>query len=417
MNRFEISAMTFGPYGLGRLDGKTVLAPNVAPGDVVESDVVTDRRDYALAGVPRIIAAGKDRRDPPCKYLPACGGCDWQQISYAAQVRLKAELLADEFRRTFARELDTESLVVPAPVEFGYRTRVRLTVGQNGALGFQALRSHQLVPVERCLVAASQIEPATQLARALGSSAREIEIVAVDAGVVLIAHLARPASAVAVGAVRAIIASESPIAGVILRAREWRDLSGDVVVSLTPEPGCEIRAAADCFSQVNHVQNAALVAAVMELAAITQPTKVLDLFCGAGNFSLPAARRGAIVTGVDSDADAIAAARDNAARMNLSDAQFVAMPARETARFLSRAGYQPELVILDPPRTGAAELMPAIAQLKPRRVLYVSCDPPTLMRDLRTLAATGYAAGRVRAFDFFPHTHHLEVLAEMELLT
>ena len=90
MKRFEIRAMTFGPYGLGHLDGKTVMAPNVAPGDLVETTITGEHRDYALAGPPRVIHPGRDRREPPCIYLPRCGGCDWQQISYAAQLRLKA---------------------------------------------------------------------------------------------------------------------------------------------------------------------------------------------------------------------------------------------------------------------------------------------------------------------------------------
>jgi 23S rRNA (uracil1939-C5)-methyltransferase len=153
----------------------------------------------------------------------------------------------------------------------------------------------------------------------------------------------------------------------------------------------------------------------MELAQVTEATTALDLFCGAGNFSLPAARRGAKLTGVDADANAIAAARGNAARMNLRIAQFIAMPARETAQFLERARYRPELVILDPPRTGAAQLMETIARLKAAKVLYVSCEPSTLLRDLGLLAASGYRLGRVRAFDFFPQTHHLEAVAEMLL--
>ena len=177
--------------------------------------------------------------------------------------------------------------------------------------------------------------------------------------------------------------------------------------------GCVIEAAADRFSQVNHPQNVKLVATVMEFARLARGTPLLDLFCGAGNFSLPAARRGALVTGVDADALAVADARANAARMQLREAQFVAMAAEETARFLRRARYRPEVVILDPPRGGAAELMNTVATLGARRVIYVSCDPPTLVRDLRKLADQGYRVARVRGFDFFPNTHHIEAVAEL----
>ena len=158
---------------------------------------------------------------------------------------------------------------------------------------------------------------------------------------------------------------------------------------------------ADLFSQVNRAQNVKLVATVVAMAAVRAGMPVLDLFCGAGNFSLPLARRGARVTGVDADALAIAGAQQNAVRMGFKDAQFIAMKATETARFSERAHYRPELVIIDPPRTGAFELMEAIARLRPRAVIYVSCDTATLVRDLQSLAANGYEVSRVRGVRFF----------------
>ena len=160
-----------------------------------------------------------------------------------------------------------------------------------------------------------------------------------------------------------VMAAESRIAGIILRGGAARAVVGDVTLTVEPEPGCAITAAADRFSQVNHPQNVKLVATVMEFAQLQPGTSLLDLFCGAGNFSLPAARRGAVVTGVDADALAVADARANALRMQLHDTQFIATAAAETARFLQRARYRPAAVILDPPRTGAAALMDTVATL------------------------------------------------------
>ena len=172
-----------------------------------------------------------------------------------------------------------------------------------------------------------------------------------------------------------------------------------------------LNAEADAFSQVNQECNRALVASVMEQAAIEPGVAVLDLFCGAGNFSLPAARRGAQVLGVDADSVAIGAAQRNAVALGLSQARFVAMQAQGMAPFLLKAGYRPQVVILDPPRSGARQLMSSILRLRAARVLYVSCDVATLARDLRLLTQGGYAACSVKAFDFFPNTHHCEVLA------
>jgi 23S rRNA (uracil1939-C5)-methyltransferase len=206
-----------------------------------------------------------------------------------------------------------------------------------------------------------------------------------------------------------VLEADSKIAGIVLRAGTSRATIGNTAISIELEPGLSIDVDADLFSQVNRAQNQRLVAGVMEMAAIHESSAVLDLFCGAGNFSLPASRRGARVTGVDDDAGAIAAAARNAERLNFRDAQFIAMKASATADFLHRARYRPEVIILDPPRTGALDLMEPIVKLRAPAVIYVSCDVTTLARDLRVLAGAGYRINRVRGFDFFPNTHHVEI--------
>jgi 23S rRNA (uracil1939-C5)-methyltransferase len=153
----------------------------------------------------------------------------------------------------------------------------------------------------------------------------------------------------------------------------------------------------------------------MEMAAAGAGTRVLDLFCGAGNFSLPAARRGAEVMGVDAEALAVAAAARNAARLRLERAEFAAMEAAELARFLLRARYRPDAVIMDPPRSGALALIEPLLRIRAPRVIYVSCDVATLARDLQALCAGGYRIAALRAFDFFPNTHHVEVVADAVL--
>lgn len=415
MELFAISTMTFGPYGVGHLEGQTVLTPNVAPGDLVEAEITAPRRGHATGRVVRVLRAGPDRRVPPCAHLPRCGGCDWQQIAYPAQVRLKAELLASEFRRGLGVELATDGLIEPASAEFGYRSRIRLRVGPGGQVGYRELESHRLVPIASCAVAAGEVAVARDLARALGAGCDEIELVAAPHGHVLVAQLRRAPVARDSAIARRVMAADARLAGVILLGAAARVVLGEVRVAVAPEANCVIEAAADRFSQINHAQNAKLVATVMEFARIERGTPLLDLFCGAGNFSLPAARRGARVTGVDADALAVAEARANATRLSLPEAQFIALAAEETARFLRRARYRPEVVILDPPRRGAAALMNTIATLGARRVIYVSCDPPTLVRDLTLIANQAYRVARVRGFDCFPNTHHIEAVAEMLL--
>jgi 23S rRNA (uracil1939-C5)-methyltransferase len=408
----RIEDMTLGPYGIGRLDGMAVMVPDAAPGDLLQVTITQTHRDYCLGKLESVVAAGAARRAAPCPFLPRCGGCDWQQIDYAHQVILKGRLIAAELKRTLGLEIDPLELVAPAAQEFGYRSRLRLKVDRGGALGFFEAASNHLVEVDRCLVADDQLNlaSAAALARMLKGRCEEIEVVRADHGQVLVIHLRGRVRRSDLEHAGQAIAGGS-IAGIVVRGGGDRSTIGDVSISIELEPGLRLKADADAFSQINHERNRALVAAVMAQAAIEPGMKVLDLFCGAGNFSLPAARRGAQVMGVDADPIAIGAAQRNADNLGFDGARFTAMAVQEVAPFLLRAGYRPHTVILDPPRTGARQLMNMIGDLGAARVVYVSCDAATLARDLRILSGHGYAPAYVKAFDFFPNTHHCEVLA------
>jgi 23S rRNA (uracil1939-C5)-methyltransferase len=409
MPQIEINAMTFGPFGVGRQDGKAVMVAGAVAGDLLDAEIVSQRRDYAIAKIREVVRASADRRVTPCPYLPRCGGCDWQQIEYAAQVRFKGEVVARELSHALGIEIDPVGLVEPAPAEFGYRSRIRLRVGARGALGFYEAGSNTIVEIDSCMVAEAGLRMPLHLARSLGKRVEEIEVVRDAAREVQVAHLKKPATEEDLRRARNVLDSDKEIAGIVLRAGTSRATIGDTSIAIELEDGLSIDADADLFSQVNRAQNRKLIASVMEMAAIQESSPVLDLFCGAGNFSLPASRRGARVTGVDDDAGAIAAASRNAARLKFRDAQFIAMKASATADFLHRARYRPEVVILDPPRTGAPDLMEPIVKLSAPAVIYVSCDVTTLARDLRVLSVAGYKVNRVRGFDFFPNTHHVEI--------
>jgi 23S rRNA (uracil1939-C5)-methyltransferase len=252
-------------------------------------------------------------------------------------------------------------------------------------------------------------------AAALSRNLDEIEVVGSGEGEVISATMRKPPSSAEVAHARQILDHEASIQGIILRSGRERKVMGDPAVTISAEEGLDLVVDADLFSQVNHAQNRKLVTTVMEMAAIEREMRLLDIFCGAGNLSLPAARRGAIVNGIDADALAIAAATMNAQRLGLAEAKFIAGKAIEAVNFLIRAKYRPAVVILDPPRTGAVELMTPIIKLHPRSIIYVSCDVATLARDLQVLIDAGYRAQRIRAFDFFPNTHHAEIAAHLLL--
>ncbi len=416
MAQLEITGMTFGPFGIGRLDGKSVIMPHTAPGDLVEFEIERERRDYTMARLVGVVRAGADRRGAPCPFLPRCGGCDWQHLNYPAQLRLKAEIVAAELERVCGVKLGRDFLIEPAPAEFGFRSRIRLKVGPRGELGYYGFGTHEVVEIDHCMVAAPELKLPVELARSLAGRVSELELVKAGSRQVIVGRMRQKPGPQQVVRAQRILQSEPHVAGIVLRAGQARIALGDVLVRYEVEAGLELEVEADLFSQVNREQNRKLVAYVMEQAAPGADLPLLDLFCGAGNFSLPAARRGAIVTGVDVDEGAIAAATRNATRLGFANAKFMAMEAADAARFLVRAGLRPQAVIVDPPRQGAPTLMEVIAALRPARVIYVSCDPSTLARDVRTLGRKGFKLSQARAFDFFPNTHHVEV-ATTVLLT
>src|SRR6202050_3919647 len=173
MPQIELGAMTVGPSGVGRHDGKAVMVAGAVAGDNLEVEIVSERRDYAVAKIREIIRASADRRVAPCPYLPRCGGCDWQHIDYGAQVRFKGEVVARELTHALHIEIAPAGLGAPAPAEFGYRSRIRLRVGAKGALGFYEAGSNTIVEIDSCMVAETGLRMPLHLARSLGKGVRE----------------------------------------------------------------------------------------------------------------------------------------------------------------------------------------------------------------------------------------------------
>jgi 23S rRNA (uracil1939-C5)-methyltransferase len=239
---------------------------------------------------------------------------------------------------------------------------------------------------------------------------RSVELLANGDGRVVVSAVATgPFAAADDARLTALLAEHVSIAGVQLATAEWQRARGDLRLVVRPDQaGTTIVQRPGTFSQVNPAANRLLVETVLAMA--TPARRVLDLFCGTGNLSLPLAHAGAEVTGVDANPAAIADARTSAAAAGLTATRFEDVPA---LRFLGRQGLAgAELVVLDPPRTGAAAEVAQLARLRPRRILYVSCDPATLARDVAVLAANRYIVDRVQALDLFPQTPHVETVLE-----
>ena len=410
----EVTGLAYGPHAIARRGGKVMFIRGAVPGDTVTIAVREERRAYAYAEVTAVLHPSPDRRDPPCPYLPRCGGCPWQHIAYDAQLRAKAAIVRDHLTRA----IDTQDIewdgIIPADEEFHYRHRLSLRVA-NGQVGFFAGGSHELVPVERCVLGEPALDDAIPVAQQwigrLRSGVGRLEILlAADGARWVLAAEAEGTLASHDDRVSAeFLAAQVRVAGLVLRGRRMRRVWGDdrCRLEIEPELGWSVRAGT--FSQVTRSGNRVLVRAVMGAGAFTNGQRVLDVYAGAGNLSLPIARRVATVVAIEQSALAVEDGVANARALGLSNCEFRRQSAVEGIAAAASARECYDTIVLDPPRSGAADAMPAIVRLAPTRIVYVSCDPTTLARDLRRLVPH-YRVIRVQPIDLFPQTYHVETV-------
>ena len=418
----EIETLTLGGRGLGRHDGKAVFVPFTAPGDQVRCRITRSHVQYAEAELCTLLQASPLRRTPPCPVAGSCGGCQWQHLPYVEQARWKEQLFHEQLLRAGVASGEALLPIAAAPDEWAYRNRLQFKCRQTQTgfvAGFYRNASHYVTDTSRCLLAMPAIhEVYTLLRRELPKAPCPEAIPQIDIScsddrqVAVLLHVLPEARSAARGWLPAM-AGEGGFAAAIQSGRKHsiETVAGDAgLTTVVDQPPLSLRIGAGGFAQVNPVQNRRLVEAVVAAAELTGRERVLDLYCGVGNFTLPLARRAGSVVGVESFAPAITDAIANAAHHGIDNACFHAGPAEGAA--LRHGAF--DLVLLDPPRAGAYPVMRDLLVLRPRRILYVSCDPSTLVRDLKALVHNGYQVSSARPFDFFPQTWHIESLTVLD---
>ena len=392
-----------------------MFVPYVAPGDRVVARVVDEHPGYVRARAEAVVHAGRDRVLPGCRFFPACGGCQWQQVAPAAQRAAKQAIVAEQLARLGGiREADVRPVLAPSD-DWAYRARITLVVEGRRA-GYHRARSHALVEIAECPIADPALSEHLAVARVFAASLRapltRLTVARAADGVVLVARAGRAPGAGDVRAAEDVLGRVPSVRGIVIAGGHARWVGGDPTVRVPLEADLELEVPADVFTQVSPAANRAMVATVLALGRFGAGERVLDLYCGAGNFALPIARRGASVHGIERNAVAVGAAVANAARLGLP-VTFEESPVADA--LLDAAPGSADGVILDPPRAGAAESLVALAALRAPRMVYVSCDPATFARDVRQLLSRGYSLGAVQPIDAFPQTYHIETVAELRL--
>ncbi|HEX3612998.1 MAG TPA: class I SAM-dependent RNA methyltransferase [Sporichthyaceae bacterium] len=390
-----------------------VFVRHALPGEEVRARVtegkVGDR--FWRADAIEVLVASPDRVAPACEYAGpgGCGGCDWQHADLAAQRRIKAQVLAEQLHRLAGLDVECEVEALPGAADgSGWRTRVRFAVDAAGRAGLRRHRSHEVVPIAGCFIAHPDVA-ATGVLRSRWTQTAEVQVTVAGSGerAVVVRAAENPRGVRAQPSAEPLPDPETTVLGYWPPGVSAAERVVETVL------GRSYAVPAGGFWQVHPQAAQTLVEAVRAVLDPHPGDVLLDLYSGVGLFAgalASAVAPGGEVHAVESDAAAVAAARDN-----LLGIAGVSVVADRVDRALADGLPVASLVVLDPPRSGAGrEVVEAVAARGPRRIAYVACDPATLARDLRIFADCGYRLTSLRAFDLFPHTHHLEALAGLE---
>lgn len=414
-----IDALAYGPSGIGRLDGKAVMIPNTAPGDKIVARVVESKDRYAVGEVIRLIEPSPLRQTPPCPYVGRCGGCSWQHLLYHTQLRAKQQSVADVLRRIGKLSDFDLRPIIPSANEYHYRRRIRLQVDGVKRLGFYGAGSHDLVEIDSCYIAAAPlnraVEPLRRWLGAVHSTIEHIELVNGDEPeeMIAIAQLADSFNAIDEPACEALSNSAEGVNGLIVNSRNGRKVWGKPWITVTLQNDLSLKLDADVFTQVNAAGNRHMLDQLLTAGHFNERDQVLELYSGAGNFTLPLARRVKEIVAVEGHRAAIANGKLNAQNYRLENIDWLCAPVPQAVAQLKRQRRTFSKIVLDPPRTGAKDIEADLAALGAEMILYISCNPTTLSRDLAVLAKFGYKLSFVQPIDFFPHSFHVESLAVM----
>ncbi|QKN80675.1 23S rRNA (uracil(1939)-C(5))-methyltransferase RlmD [Scandinavium goeteborgense] len=405
------------PFGQGvaRHNGKTLFINGLLPGESAEIRITEDKKQYARGQVKRRLNDSLEREKPRCPHFGVCGGCQQQHASVALQQRSKQAALARMMKH------DVDEVLSASP--WGYRRRARLSVNyqpkaQHLQMGFRKAGSNDIVEVTQCPVLVPTLEallPAVRDCLASLSAVRHlghVELVQADNGPLMVLRHNAPLSAADKAKLEQFSHSHQLALWLAPQSDSIEHVNGEL--PWYSSDGLRLTFSPRDFIQVNDGVNQRMVETALAWLDVQPQDRVLDLFCGMGNFTLPLAKRAASVVGVEGVPALVEKGQQNAVQNNLHNVTFFHENLEEdvTQQAWAQNGF--DKILLDPARAGAPGVMQHVVKLAPARVVYVSCNPATLARDSEVLLAAGYQIQRLAMLDMFPHTGHLESMVLFE---
>ncbi len=443
--RCQISGYSSDGSGVAKIDGHTVFIPHTAAGDQCGVKIVKVGKKVSYGRLETLYLSSKHRITPACPVSGKCGGCCYQHITYEEELRAKEQKVRDALTRIGGQDGDKLLGITGAPSELRYRNKAQYPVGTdsfgNVIKGFYRPHSHTIVPAEKCLI---QSEKADRIAGIVHAWMKEFNIVPYDyntrrgtirhiyvragekSGECQLTLISATDKLPGIGTlVDRLRESEPSITGILINHNQRGDnvILGDRTDVLWGNRLLEDRLCGnsfllspEVFYQVNHAQAERLYKCAAEFAGLSGNEIVLELYCGAGTITLFLAQFARRVIGVEIVPEAVENARLNMERNGITNAEFICADAGLAARKLSSSVI--DVLIADPPRKGlSANARDAILKLQPEKIVYISCDPATLARDVKELCGAGYTMQKAQAFDMFPRTSHVETVVQLSLRT
>ena len=420
--------------GIARVNGAVVFVPHAVRGEEIDLRITKVMKTSCAGEIVKIHDPSPERMEPECPYAGKCGGCAYRHLTYPEELWAKRQRVQDALTRIGGLDLTVEEILGAKNPEH-YRNKSQYPVGADGSIGFFQARTHKVVPIRRCLI---QTEAADRTAQAVGEWMRRYKISAYDetTGKGLVRHVCvrvnRKGESLCCVVINGnkvprepelaayVTAAVPHTVGVLLNSNTHR---GNVVLGdkyrtlfgrnylMDTLCGLEFKLSMPSFYQVNRDQAEVLYDKALEFAGLTGTETVLDLYCGIGTITLCLAKAARRVIGAEIVPPAIRDAKENAVRNQIENAEFFCGDAADIAAKLESDGLRPDVVTVDPPRKGLApEVIASVAAMGPEKVVYVSCDPATLGRDVKIFREFGYEAKRAAAVDMFPGTAHVETV-------
>lgn len=439
--KLKIESCSSNGSGVGRHEGMAVFVPATAVGDEITAHILKVKKTYAFAKVESVDVPSPDRTEPECPVYLKCGGCVFSHMKYSAEARIKAEHVAECFRRIGGVNPEFEEIIGAQDIH-RYRNKAQYPVADNNGeikMGFYSPHSHRVIHCPDCLLQPEEFGEILSvfdgyikkhnisiynesehkgLLRHIylrkGTKSGEIMVCAVINGRKLPFEdeLASDLREKVPSTKSIIVNTNTKNTNVILGDRCRTVWGEDTITDILC--GLKFRISPLSFYQVNRNQAEKLYSKAAEYAALTGSETVLDLYCGAGTIGLSMAAKAKEIIGVEIVPEAIEDAKINAEINRITNARFICGDAPKAAEILEAEGVRPDVIILDPPRKGCSpEMLETAARMAPDRIVYVSCDPATLARDCGIFADLGYTAIKATPVDMFPNTGHIETVAKL----